>query len=158
MEDINKIKAKAKTGNIESQFYLGKYYSDERFRDDEEAFYWLKLAADQGHQISQMFVGYSYEIGEGVSLNIKQALKYYKMAALQNFLSGFFEYGQAKGKDITSISPDIFYETTDTNVANTAYQASMKYFDAAFLPMNLPQGDFEYHRFKDLFDQAINNY
>jgi len=158
MVDLNLVIAKAKSGDIESQFYLGKYYGDERFRDDEKAFKWLKLAADQGHQTSQMFVGYSYEIGEGVGLSIKQALKYYKMATLQNFLSGFFEFGQAKGKDITSISPDMFYETTDANVANTAYQASMKYFDAAFLPMNLPQGDFEYRRFKDLFDQAINNY
>jgi len=123
MVDLNKIKEKAKNGDIDSQFYLGKYYGDERFRDDEEAFYWLKLAADQGHQTSQIFVGYSYEIGEGINPDIKQALEYYKMAALQNFLSGFFEFGQAKGKDISSISPDMFYETTDENVANTAYQA-----------------------------------
>lgn len=158
MVDINKIKVKAKNGDIESQFYLGRYYGDERFRDDVEAFYWLKLAADQGHQISQMFVGYSYEIGEGVNQNTKLAIKYYKMAALQNFLSGFFEYGQARGKDITSVSPELFYNTTNADVANTAYQASMKYFDAAFLPVTLPQGDFEYRRFKDLFDQAILNY
>ncbi|MDI6452094.1 tetratricopeptide repeat protein [Peloplasma aerotolerans] len=158
MVDVNKIKAKAKNGDIESQFYLGKYYGDERFRDDKEAFYWLKLAADQGHQVSQMFVGYSYEIGEGVNQNTKLAIKYYKMAALQNFLSGFFEYGQARGKDFSTVSPDMFYKTTNADVANTAYQASMKYFNAAFLPASLPQGDFEYRRFKDLFDQAINDY
>lgn len=76
MVDVNKIKAKAKNGDIKSQFYLGKYYGDERFRDDKEAFYWLKLAADQGHQVSQMFVGYSYEIGEGVDQNTKLAIKY----------------------------------------------------------------------------------
>ncbi len=171
MKNINEEKAKAKKGDIESQFYLGRYYGDERFRDDKEAFYWLKLAADQGHQVSQMFVGYSYEVGEGVDVNIKSALTYYKMAALQYFFLGFYEFGQTKGIKVSIESLDsnqqlkeLFTKTTNSEVANASYIASIKHFDKKhiFLPPNMESNGFPYHLhykfFKDLFDEAISNF
>ena len=85
MKNIEEERAKANKGDIESQFYMGRYYGDERFRDDVKSFYWLKLAADQGHQMAQSFVGFSYEVGEGVIKSTKLSLTYYKMAALQIF-------------------------------------------------------------------------
>lgn len=173
MKNIIEVKEKAKKGDIESQFYLGRYYGDERYRDDEEAFYWLKLAADQGHQVSQMFVGYSYEVGEGVDKNIQLALTYYKMSALQNFFSGFLEFGQGKVIEISikSVSSPklktLFLKSTNSEVANGSYIASIKYFDKKhnFLPPQLPNfgesnvvGPYDYGFFKDLFDEAIYSY
>jgi len=78
--DLDKIIEIARSGSADAQFFLGKYYSDERYRDDVEAFKWLLLAANQGHGEAQMFVGYSYEIGEGIPKNIKLAVKYYAKA------------------------------------------------------------------------------
>jgi TPR repeat protein len=166
MEDIKKTIIKAKNGDIEAQFYMGKYYGDDRFRDDEKAFYWLKLAADQGHQTSQLWVGYSFEIGEGVSQDTKMALVYYEMAALQIFYpDGFLKFGQAK-KNINNISmQELFYETTDYNVANSAYQVCLKYFEpymlgGNFLWRDLPHiniGD-SYLEIKKLFNDSIEKF
>lgn len=156
-ESLKKINAIAQNGDIESQFYLGRYYSDPRYRNDEEAFKWFKMAADQGHQTSQMYVGYSYDICEGVKFNAKNALEYYKMATLQYFLSGFFEYGQGKGRKVFEVDPNLFRKTVSTDVSNTSYQAAMKYFGTSFLPLELPIINIEskYKEFKKIFDDAI---
>ncbi len=51
--------------------------------DVKKAFKYYKLAADQGHIMAQMYVGYCYEMGEGVKRNIDLCIKYYKKSAAQ---------------------------------------------------------------------------
>jgi len=158
MKNIEEERAKAINGDIESQFYMGRYYGDERFRDDEKSFYWLKLAADQGHQMAQSFVGYSYEVGEGVIKSIKLALTYYKMAALQNFFSGYMEYGQGKGKPINTDLSHNFKNTTNSNVSNVSYLASLKHLNNSILSKELSSKEADYLYFKELFDKAIASF
>lgn len=155
MKNIEEERAKANKGDIESQFYMGRYYGDERFRDDVKSFYWLKLAADQGHQMAQSFVGFSYEVGEGVIKSTKLSLTYYKMAALQIFFSGYIEYGQGKGKPTNSDLNDNYKKTTNSNVANVSYLAALKYIKSYTLPKEISSKEVEYLYFKELFDKAI---
>ena len=54
----------------------------------KEGFNALKKKVDSGDIHYENSLGYAYEFGIGTSLNIKEAMKYYEMAAKQNNTMG----------------------------------------------------------------------
>ncbi len=49
-------------------------------RNDAEAAYWYRQAAEQGYAIAQYNLGYMYQSGRGVPRDYKEALKWFNMA------------------------------------------------------------------------------
>ena len=50
-------------------------------QEDEQAFYWLWLAAEQGADMAQLYVGEAYGTGVGVERNLVLALMYFNLAS-----------------------------------------------------------------------------
>lgn len=85
---IHKISALG--GNIEAQSYLGSLYTDGTNPDHvfdqeqiiepdlEEGFRWNLMAAENGHHLSMLSVGYNYLRGEGVQKNPSEAFSWLK--------------------------------------------------------------------------------
>lgn len=69
-------------GNEASKIKLGEIQEDEKLM--KEGFNALKKKVDSGDMHYANSLGYAYEFGIGTSLNIKEAMKYYEMAAKQN--------------------------------------------------------------------------
>ena len=72
----------ADQGRSDAQYQLGHMF----YRHDNyaEAAKWLHLAADQGRADAQSSLGAMYAEGEGVPLDLVQALKWFILAAAQN--------------------------------------------------------------------------
>lgn len=69
-------------GNEAAKIKLGEIQEDEKLM--KEGFNALKKKVDSGDMHYANSLGYAYEFGIGTSLSIKEAMKYYKMAAKQN--------------------------------------------------------------------------
>ena len=69
-------------GNEAAKIKLGEIQEDEKLM--KEGFNALKKKVDSGDIHYANSLGYAYEFGIGTSLNIKEAMKYYEMAAKQN--------------------------------------------------------------------------
>ena len=69
-------------GNEAAKIKLGEIQEDEKLM--KEGFNALKKKVDSGDMHYANSLGYAYEFGIGTSLNIKEAMKYYEMAAKQN--------------------------------------------------------------------------
>ena len=61
------------------------YFGEGVEQDLEEAFKWLKLAAEKGNLSAQVNVGFMLQHGEGVEVDIEEAKKWYAAAAGQNY-------------------------------------------------------------------------
>ena len=59
----------------------------------------FQLASDQGHPVAACSLGYFYEKGLGVPINLPKAVEYYQLASDRNDPGGlcnlgyFYEYG-----------------------------------------------------------------
>ena len=73
-------------GNEAAKIKLGEIQEDEKLM--KEGFNALKKKVDSGDMHYVNSLGYAYEFGVGTSLNIKEAMKYYEMAAKQNNVIG----------------------------------------------------------------------
>ena len=69
-------------GNEAAKIKLGEIQEDEKLM--KEGFNVLKKKVDSGDMHYANSLGYAYEFGIGTSLSIKEAMKYYEMAAKQN--------------------------------------------------------------------------
>ncbi len=49
-EDIALLRAKAEQGDADLQFALGKYYLSQNNEDHQEAYKWMRIAAEQGDE------------------------------------------------------------------------------------------------------------
>ena len=98
----------AKQGFVESQFELGKCYMEGIgvLEDKKEALKWFRKAAKQGHSQAKMILkkeaklalirkwletARRYSEGDGVSKDIREAIKYYCKAANQGNIKAGFE-------------------------------------------------------------------
>ena len=52
-------------------------------KDDKQAVYWYRKAADQGQASAQTNLGFMYRNGKGVASDNKQAVYWYRKAADQ---------------------------------------------------------------------------
>ena len=69
-------------GNEAAKIKLGEIQEDKKLM--KAGFNALKKKVDSGDMHYANSLGYAYEFGIGTSLNIKEAMKYYEMAAKQN--------------------------------------------------------------------------
>lgn len=81
-EDIQTLIEKAKDGDPEAQFYLGRrYYKGQGVpQDNVEGAKWSRKAAEQGHADAQLALGLT---GLGVPQDYAEAVKWYRLAAEQ---------------------------------------------------------------------------
>ena len=74
--------------------------------DLEQAFYYFRLAADQGHADAQNRVGLMYDEGRGVAVDDVEAIRWYERAAEQGLAVAFnnlglmYEYGEGVDRDL----------------------------------------------------------
>lgn len=82
---IDELTSNAVQGDFEAQYLLGKkyYLGDGVTADQEQAFMWLRRAAEQGHADAQYQLGNMYLMGEGVGQNDAVAAAWYTQAADQ---------------------------------------------------------------------------
>ena len=81
-EAAQAAKRSLELGNEAAKIKLGEIQEDEKLM--KEGFNALKKKVDSGDMHYENSLGYAYEFGIGTSLNIKEAMKYYEMAAKQN--------------------------------------------------------------------------
>lgn len=81
-EATQAAKRSLELGNDAAKIKLGEIQEDEKLM--KEGFNALKKKVDSGDMHYVNSLGYAYEFGVGTSLNIKEAMKYYEMAAKQN--------------------------------------------------------------------------
>ena len=85
-EATQAAKRSLELGNEAAKIKLGEIQEDEKLM--KEGFNALKKKVDSGDIHYANSLGYAYEFGIGTSLNIKEAMKYYEMAAKQNNTMG----------------------------------------------------------------------
>lgn len=73
------LKRKAVQGDARAQYELGRRCSEQQ--NYRRAFVWLQKAAAQGHAGAQNRLGVMYERGQGVSMDLLQAHKWFSLAA-----------------------------------------------------------------------------
>lgn len=94
----------AEAGFRDAQDRLGRLFWN---RDPNQAFFWLKKAADQGHVGAQCSVSWCYEDGRGVAKDVQQAFRYMLLAAESGFtyaqqkVSEWYDKGFGVEKDLT---------------------------------------------------------
>ena len=81
-EATQAAKRSLELGNEAAKIKLGEIQEDEKLM--KAGFNALKKKVDSGDMHYANSLGYAYEFGIGTSLNIKEAMKYYEMAAKQN--------------------------------------------------------------------------
>ena len=81
-EATQAAKRSLELGNEAAKIELGEIQEDEKLM--KEGFNALKKKVDSGDIHYANSLGYAYEFGIGTSLSIKEAMKYYEMAAKQN--------------------------------------------------------------------------
>ena len=81
-EATQAAKRSLELGNEAAKIELGEIQKDEKLM--KEGFNALKKQVDSGDIHYMNYLGYAYDFGVGTSLNIKEAMKYYEMAAKQN--------------------------------------------------------------------------
>lgn len=85
-EATQAAKRSLELGNEAAKIELGEIQEDEKLM--KEGFNALKKKVDSGDMHYANYLGYAYDFGVGTSLNIKEAMKYYEMAAKQNNTMG----------------------------------------------------------------------
>ena len=84
---------KAELGDADAQFRMGVL-------EPEKAVFWWRKAAEQGHADAQHYLGFRYQVGDGLIQDFIEAVGLYRMAAnkglakSQYFLGRMYENGQ----------------------------------------------------------------
>jgi TPR repeat protein len=97
----------AKQGHVDAQRSLFLFYSLNIIKNDTNAVYWVKQAAEQGDGLLQSVLGNIYYEGQGgVSKDVVEAMRWYKLSATQgnsigqNDLAVMYKTGLSVKKDI----------------------------------------------------------
>lgn len=110
------------------------YYSGEYVEQDySEAFRLFMVAAEQGHILSQSYIGDMYYWGEGVEKNYAEARKWYELAAEYNEVSSLKQLGfiYYYGEDTTKNDDkafECFKLAADLGNARSQYMLHWFYF------------------------------
>lgn len=87
---------KAVKGDAEAQFKLACYYFWGKAgipKDQSQAVYWFRKAAEQGHNIAQFNLGSCYKNGDGVIKDQSQAVYWYHEAAKHGLIEALNKLG-----------------------------------------------------------------
>jgi TPR repeat protein len=92
---LEKIKQAAETNEFTAQYYLANEYSDGLgvSKDNNEAFKWMKLVAQQGMARAQRKLGWMFQNGLGTKTNLDEAVGWYQKAAQQGDAQAQFNLG-----------------------------------------------------------------
>jgi len=95
-------------GHCEAQYRLAIMYQNGlgMVKNEAEAVYWMRTAAQQNFTLAQHGLGYLYLQGEGVEADATQAAYWFRLAAEQGLagaqavLGNLYETGQGVAKDL----------------------------------------------------------
>lgn len=93
---IAETKSLALKGNIDAQIQLGVFYNKGVEKDYLEAYYWMKMAANQGHPLACRYLGRAHLWGQGTSKNIDLAIEWFLQAANKGDNLAMFEIGKCE--------------------------------------------------------------
>jgi TPR repeat protein len=95
--DLDSWMLKAYGGDKDAQFKVGALYTNTDFgeADYEQAVYWYKQAARQGHALAQYNLGHQYLTGVGVIKSEATAMKWWLEAAKRDHTLAQFNVGRA---------------------------------------------------------------
>jgi len=110
-----KIRAKAKKGDADAQYEIGRRYALGKgvWHNYAEAAKWYRRAADQGHTEAQLSLGILYEEGTGVPVDLSKAAYWYRKAAEQGDMraqmrAGYM-YGTGRGVPVDHVQAYLWY-------------------------------------------------
>lgn len=96
-DELDKWMLLAYEGDTEAQFKVGVLFTNDQFNqpDFEQAVYWYKQAARQGHILAQYNLGHQYLMGVGVRKNELTAMQWWQKAAESDHALAQFNVGRA---------------------------------------------------------------
>ena len=74
--------------NFTPQYYYDLGRKSFKSKDYNQAAKWSRKAAEQGHSDAQVFLGYLYQHGLGLTKDLQESIKWYKLAAEQGDTAG----------------------------------------------------------------------
>ena len=115
-------------GNEAAKIKLGEIQEDEKLM--KEGFNALKKKVDSGDMHYANSLGYAYEFGIGTSLNIKEAMKYYEMAAKQNNALGMMNLADLYiQEDKLKKAKPLLVKAAKKEYGYAQYLLAMNFFD-----------------------------
>ena len=102
---ITKTKVLALNGDLNSQVKLGIFFKTGNFKDLQEAYYWMSMAAKQNSHIAIRYIGRAHLFGHGTSKNMYLAQNWFLTAANQGdslAMHDLGKYFESKGKWLQS--------------------------------------------------------
>ena len=115
-------------GNEAAKIKLGEIQEDEKLM--KEGFNALKKKVDSGDIHYENSLGYAYEFGIGTSLNIKEAMKYYEMAAKQNNAIGMTNLADLYiQEDKLKKAKPLLVKAAEKEYGYAQYLLAMNFFD-----------------------------
>ena len=115
-------------GNEAAKIKLGEIQEDEKLM--KEGFNALKKKVDSGDIHYANSLGYAYEFGIGTPLNIKEAMKYYEMAAKQNNALGMMNLADLYiQEDKLKKAKPLLVKAAKKEYGYAQYLLAMNFFD-----------------------------
>ena len=127
-EATQAAKRSLELGNEAAKIKLGEIQEDEKLM--KEGFNALKKKVDSGDMHYVNSLGYAYEFGIGTSLSIKEAMKYYEMAAKQNNTLGMTNLADLYNQeDKLKKAKPLLVKAAEKEHGYAQYLLAMNFFD-----------------------------
>ena len=127
-EATQTAKRSLELGNEAAKIKLGEIQEDEKLM--KEGFNALKKKVDSGDMHYANSLGYAYEFGIGTSLSIKEAMKYYEMAAKQNNALGMMNLADLYiQEDKLKKAKPLLVKAAKKEYGYAQYLLAMNFFD-----------------------------
>ena len=127
-EATQAAKRSLELGNEVAKIKLGEIQEDEKLM--KEGFNALKTKVDSGDIHYANSLGYAYEFGIGTPLNIKEAMKYYEMAAKQNNALGMTNLADLYiQEDKLKKAKPLLLKAAEKEYGYAQYLLAMNFFD-----------------------------
>ena len=127
-EATQAAKRSLELGNEAAKIELGEIQKDEKLM--KEGFNALKKKVDSGDIHYMNYLGYAYDFGVGTSLNIKEAMKYYEMAAKQNNALGMTNLADLYiQEDKLKKAKPLLVKAAEKEYGYAQYLLAMNFFD-----------------------------
>jgi TPR repeat protein len=114
--NLNALNKQATNGDACAQYWMARTYLEGRLKqipDTTRAAYWLERSAKNGYAVSQYKLADMYYFGEGVKQNYPEAIKWYKICALDSLsksgdnLKAKITYAEIIGKGLHGEQKDL---------------------------------------------------
>ena len=133
---VEEVKAKAESGDADSEFQLGRRYAKGRGvpKDLAEAVKWYRKAAEQGFAKAQRNLGWCYFNGEGIAKDYGEAVKWNRKAAEQNnaVAQNALGFCYAEGKGVAKNQAEAvkwYRKAAEQNYALAQFNLGVSYYN-----------------------------